>query len=107
MVDQGMRDAILEASPVELDIIDLMLDRRADPNVRLQAACLGGFEDTAATLLENGANPNAMGAGYYGTPLLAACFNGHLAIVKMLLKRGVDPNRQDGRYGKCSASSGS
>jgi len=58
----------------------------------LVVAAHSGHGALAAFLLEQGADPNAAGAGY--TALHAAILRGDAALVKALLAKGADPNLQ-------------
>lgn len=48
--------------------------------------------DATLTLLEAGADINAVSNGDRTTPLLIAALNGHFDLAMMLLERGADPN---------------
>jgi len=56
----------------------------------LQSAVAARQEETAALLLERGADPNAQQFGGF-TALHAAAQNGDEPIARMLLARGADP----------------
>ena len=70
----------------------------------LVVAAHSGHGALAAWLLEQGADPNAAGAGY--TPLHAAILRGDADLVSALLAHGADPNARlkngspHARYGK-------
>ncbi|MBL7882043.1 ankyrin repeat domain-containing protein [Chryseobacterium gambrini] len=59
----------------------------------LVLASEAGNETAVAELLNNGANPDAMGPN--SGALHCAAFNGHLSVVKMLLEKGANPNVAD------------
>ena len=65
-------------------------DALADGTPALTLAAHSGQTGVGLALLEKGAEPNAMGAGY--APLHAAVLRGDLTLVKALLARGADPN---------------
>jgi ankyrin repeat protein len=69
----------------------------ADPNDRLPdgtsplvMAAYSGRSDVGALLLDKGADPNDVGAGY--APLHAAILKSDVTLVKTLLARGANPN---------------
>ena len=51
-----------------------------------------GFHESAAALLNAGADVNLISAGDRTSPLLMAIINGHFDLAKLLLDRGADPN---------------
>ena len=53
-------------------------------------AAYSGRGEVGALLLEKGADPDDMGAGY--TPLHAAILKSELSLVKALLAHGANPN---------------
>jgi ankyrin repeat protein len=63
----------------------------------LHVAALNGHAEIVKLLLEHGADPNVR-SSYGWTPLHYAVFGGYLEVVKLLLERGADPNARD-RYG--------
>ena len=67
-------------------------DAAADGASPLVVASLSGHGKLGAFLLENGADPNAAGAGY--TALHAAVLRGDLELVEALVARGANPNAQ-------------
>jgi uncharacterized protein len=81
------RDALATAVPAPskegaLDFIKMLLDRGADPNVRIIARTEVHQANTSLWLKEAGA-----------TPLLRAALCGDLTVVRLLLDRGADPLR--------------
>jgi ankyrin repeat protein len=76
----------------------------------LQAMARGEHKDIVELLLNHGADPNLQGenvyclkwtwisetlqGGYHGTPLQAAVACGHKDIFELLLNQGADPNIQ-------------
>jgi uncharacterized protein len=67
-------------------------DTAADGNSALVLATFAGHPAVARVLVDNGADPNAAGAGY--TALHAAALRGDLATVQALLAKGADVNAQ-------------
>jgi ankyrin repeat protein len=65
-------------------------DTAANGSSALAVATLSGNGALAAFLLDNGANPNAAGAGY--TPLHAAILRSNLDLIRALLAHGADTN---------------
>ncbi|KAH9474191.1 hypothetical protein JR316_0013506 [Psilocybe cubensis] len=64
----------------------------------LQAASYMGYGLVVETLLQHGADINAL-FGNYGTALQAASYIGHRLVVETLLQHGADVNIVGGRYG--------
>ncbi|KAK1854840.1 nacht and ankyrin domain protein [Colletotrichum chrysophilum] len=88
-------------------LIDAGVDIDADCGyfgTALHTACILGFDDVVAWLLQHGANLNAKG-GPFEHALQAAAQKGHTNTVKLLLDEGSDANAQGGRYGNalCAA----
>jgi uncharacterized protein len=63
-----------------VDIVRLLLERKADPNVRLKAAIMQRQHTAGDSTLAAGA-----------TPLMRASKSGDIAMVKLLLAGGADP----------------
>jgi len=61
-------------------------------------ACTNGEANRAGSLLESGADPNAVDDDGW-TPLMLAAMNGNREIVDMLLQHGADPNIGESEYG--------
>jgi hypothetical protein len=96
---------------VQRPLIDLLCDRRANPNAAIQAAALHGELEAVSALLGRGARidlpvaaalgriedasrllPTAGGEDRHQALTLASQF-GHVEIVRLLLDAGEDPNR--------------
>jgi hypothetical protein len=96
---------------VQRPLIDLLCDRRANPNPAIQAAALHGELEAVSALLGRGARidlpvaaalgriedasrllPTASGEDRHQALTLASQF-GHIEIVRLLLDAGEDPNR--------------
>ena len=80
------------------DVLRLLLDEGADPNIEggayhtaLQAACARGLEGIAKDLLDKGSKVNIYG-GFYGSALIAACYSGSCPIIARLIEKGIDIN---------------
>ena len=65
----------------ELELIKIVLDHGADPNIRMKANSQGRNGQGGTWLNEAGA-----------TPFLRAALNGDVTVMKMLLPYGADPN---------------
>ena len=96
---------ILAAGNGHKDVVHLLLDRGADPNLAsqngsnprrngstpLHYAAFKGHTDVVQLLLDRGAEPNM--ANQHGrTPLHYAAWKGHKDVAKLLLDRGAEPN---------------
>ena len=83
------------------DVVQLLLDKGAEPNLSdqngntaLLYAAFRGHLDVVQLLLNRGADVNM--ADYYGTtPLHWAAEIGHKHVVKLLLDRGAEPNKEN------------
>jgi hypothetical protein len=69
-------------------------------------ACMHGHIDAATSLLQKGAEINAIPGGfdYSGTALHYAALNGHQAMVEFLIERGADVKIKDTKVGGTPAS---
>lgn len=98
--------ALRLAGSAHPDVVKVLLEHGADPNVRdfygktlLVAVCEAGADrdtETVRLLLEHGADPNIRGEA--GTPLLYAVNmgpRGNTEVVRLLLEHGADPNAKD------------
>lgn len=83
-VGDAMSAALLLGAGARVD------EASADGRSPLVMAVFAGRPEVASVLLEKGADPNTMGAGY--TALHAAALRGDLASVQALLAKGADPN---------------
>ncbi|HZQ06382.1 MAG TPA: ankyrin repeat domain-containing protein [Anaerolineae bacterium] len=81
-------------------IVDLLLQKHADPNIAsnnpmrvapLNSAVAGDHLDIAAKLIAAGADVNAKQADGF-TPLMGAAQNGNLEMVQLLLEHDADVN---------------
>jgi uncharacterized protein len=91
----------LSAFFADVDAVDALLARRADPhtlstnstaNTPLHAAIAGRCEPVVVRrLVEAGADVNARSEGGW-TPLQLAASRGSVALIDYLLERGADPN---------------
>ena len=95
----GFTPLMFAAQQGDLDSTRLLLkaeanvnDTAADGNSVLVIASHSGHGKLAAFLLEQGADPNAPGAGY--SALHSAVLRADMDLVKALLARGANPNAQ-------------
>lgn len=82
----------------QADVVDLLLDNGADPNLEsrgdanpLIAAACAGHPDIVRRLLEAGANIDEIVPGDENA-LMQAVWHGHEDVVRLLLARGADVN---------------
>ena len=81
------------------DIIKLLLDHKADPNIHpeeyslLRLAVQEGDCRIVSYLLDAGANCDVLDSDKH-TPLMVACCNGHTSVVLKLLQYNANPNIQ-------------
>lgn len=99
---------ILAARGGYLDIVSLLLDKKADVeakygktklalesgNTALMFAAYGGQDEIVKALLANGADINAKN-NFDNTALLLAAYRGQTEIVKLLLENGADINAKN------------
>ena len=112
VIDEGgFTPLLFAARRGDLASARLLLAAGADPNdtapsgtSAIVVAAHSGHGELAARLLDQGADPNAAGAGY--APLHAAVLRGDADLVGALLARGADPHARlrngspHARYGK-------
>ena len=104
--DNRQESALRLAGSTHPDVVKMLLEHGADPNVRdfygktlLVAVCEGGADhdpETLRLLLDHGADPNV--AGDNGPPLLYAINlgqHGNIEIVRLLLAHGARPDAKD------------
>ncbi len=112
VIDEGgFTPLLFAARHGDLASARMLVAAGADPNdtapsgtSALVVAAHSGHGELAAWLLDQGADPNAAGAGY--TPLHAAILRGETALAGALLDNGADPHTRlkngspHARYGK-------
>ncbi|KAF7983634.1 hypothetical protein HWV62_20572 [Athelia sp. TMB] len=112
--EAATRPLLIASSEGHLDIVNVLLEKGADIDVKggfcasaLQAASAEGHLEMAKLLLKNGADVNNAG-GTYGSALQAASARDRLEITKLLLENGADVNIAGGAYGSAlqAASAG-
>ena len=109
MTETNPNPLMLAAGNGDRNVVQLLLDRGAEPNMASQNGITplhwatswagfwpwDGFKDVVHILLENGANPN-MATTDGTTPLhYAVDYYGHKDLVQLLLDRGAEPNMAD------------
>jgi ankyrin repeat protein len=85
-------------SPSSIEIVKLLLDRGADPNIQnefgytaLIYSARNGIIENVKLLLDRGADPNIQNE-FCETALMYSVIYGYTGIVKLLLDRGACPN---------------
>ncbi|KAJ5169200.1 uncharacterized protein N7482_004794 [Penicillium canariense] len=86
-----------------IEIVKLLLDKGADPNINevhsgrtpLYYAAEKGYNEVVKLLLDKGANPNTNEVRDGRTPLHCAVGKGYNEVVKLLLDKGANPNSKD------------
>lgn len=105
--ESGYGDCALQAAARtdKIDVVQLLLRRGADPNMRggwlgnaLQVAAHYGNIDVLQLLIKSGADIHIQG-GYFGNALQAAAYGGNSDIVPLLIKNGADIHTQGGEFG--------
>lgn len=94
----GVTALIVSSGRGFIEIVKLLLEHGADPNLALIdtnitplfAATAGDNLETVKLLLNNGANPNSLSAGQ--SPLFVACAKRNAEIAVALMQKGADPN---------------
>jgi ankyrin repeat protein len=102
------QDIFAAAALGNRDVVDTLLARwdgyanlvARDGFTPLQLACYFGHEEVARSLVDHGADVNAVAANDQRIqPLHAAAARGGAALVRLLLAHGADPNgRQQGEH---------
>lgn len=87
-----------------LAIVELLLERGADPNARsdwgtpLHIAARRGHIGVAKILLQHGADPNAKGGELDNTPLHNAAYVGATQMGRLLIAQGADVNARNKEF---------
>ena len=102
MDDDRARKLPLHAAVIAHDVAavrSLLRTGGVDPNqedengvTALIEACLAGYSDLVAVLINEGECPAQPAPGYRHTPIRGAAVAGRPGIIKMLLEAGADPN---------------
>ena len=93
-IDEELRRAAIKG---QADQVKVLISSGADVNFRhggwtvLMFAAREGHDKIAATLIENGADPNAKG-WQEETPLTISAERGHTEVAKVLLNKGANVN---------------
>lgn len=98
----GYTALIVAATAGNLDLVKLLLEKGANPNVQASSdgrtalieASMSGHKAIVDLLLndEHKANPNAQKSITCHTSLMYACQRGHLAVAEVLIKSGAFVN---------------
>jgi len=103
--DKGVTPLVLETYNGRSEIIRLLLQAKADPNLAsdtgripileaVQSSATAQRKEMTQLLLEHGANPNVCDSAQV-TPLMKAVFNGEADVVELLLTHKADVNAKD------------
>lgn len=101
-IDDGGATPLFWASRGSASLVQLLLERGADPNVRitwgqtpLLAAADAGNAESVSLLLQHGADPEATQPDLGFTPLGLAALLGYRDVAEAMLVGGADPNHLD------------